>query len=204
MRGLRVDDMPAPLQFRLQTLFLALVPLALILTGLGMGYRATARALRAEADLHRTYETISLVQQFVSEQSRWPCSWHELQELATAKGISPESLAAFEERVFVGLQADPKEIAKQESMSFTAIAPNSQFRYEYRDDHRIHGLQAEIRRMILGERTDEEAKKSNRQLRQTRSESLVANFQPIEPRPQIAERAQETSHHSKTPPATQR
>src|SRR5687768_7636965 len=69
---------------------LVLVVMA-VAVGAGMVYCGITVSLRAEENLHATLFTLRLVDQFVSEQGRWPQSWAELEQLAISS-VPPSPL----------------------------------------------------------------------------------------------------------------
>lgn len=132
-------------------------------------YHAVSRALQAENSLLDTLFTIRLVEQFVAEQRRWPSSWAELEAVRISdRPPSPENgppgplriggahgydwpveSAMVQRRVSIDFAADATAIARQDPMSFTAIAPIGP-RYEYRDYGFVESLQMTIRKSVEG------------------------------------------------------
>jgi len=79
----------------------ALVCLLFVGVGVGgwMAYRGVTVSLEAERNLHATLFAVRLVEQFVSEQRRWPRSWEELESLPTADELFGRSWPAAAEEV---------------------------------------------------------------------------------------------------------
>jgi hypothetical protein len=142
---------------------------ALILLGPGAGswvlYRGVAGSLQAEENLHTTLFTIRLVEEFVALNGRWPHSWDELEKLPVS-GDAPSPMSggrsalriggehgydwpgasqAIRRRVSIAFGANPRQIARQDPMSFAAIKPIGPY-YEYRDYGLVASLEAMIRK----------------------------------------------------------
>jgi hypothetical protein len=131
----------------------ALVVLILASIGLGgwMVYRGVTTSVEAERTLHATLFTTRLVNKFVAERGRWPDSWEELDRFPFADdlydvkwpAVSPE----MRRRVQVDFQINPREVAWQDPMSFSAVKPIGPH-YEYRDYREVASLQSTMRSAV--------------------------------------------------------
>jgi len=134
--------------------WLAVPALLALGVGVWMVYCGVTASLEAENNLHATLFTISLVEQFVAEKGRWPHSWDELEKLPVSGGTAdlqghdwPGASTKIRRHVSIDFSADPREIARQDPMSFTAIKPVGRY-YEYRDHGNIQSLQETIRKAM--------------------------------------------------------
>jgi hypothetical protein len=117
------------------------------------GCRSFIVSMQAETTLHAIQFTIRLVERFVAERGRWPESWEDLENLSFPEKLFgkpwPAISSEIQQRVVIDFQVDPREIARQEPMSFTAIKPIGPF-FEYRDYDEVPSLQETIRKSIKG------------------------------------------------------
>jgi hypothetical protein len=135
---------------RFATRLLVVFLFAAIGIGVWSIYSVAAKALQAERTLHATLFSIRLVDQFVSEQNRWPRSWGELESLAMPSDEKykwPADGNLIKECVDIDFAADPAKIINQQPMEFTAIKPIGPC-YPYRDYGEVPSLQKTIRRAI--------------------------------------------------------
>ena len=106
---------------------------------------------RAKANAYYAFFAIQLVERFVSEKGRWPRSWSELEGVPMHEGpfglewpaCSPE----VRRRILIDFGADPRDVARQEPMSFAAIRPTAPY-VEYRDFGHVQALQQAIRKSL--------------------------------------------------------
>lgn len=142
--------------------------LVIVLTGVGVGatmaYLGISASVQAEENLHSTIFVIRLVEQFVTEEKRWPHSWAELEAVAFPSDAPlpangelsviriggqhgyewPSASTKLQQRVAIDFAADPRTIAEQDPMAFTAIKPIGPY-FEYRRYGFVQSLQETIR-----------------------------------------------------------
>jgi hypothetical protein len=146
-------DRPASSHNRLVTKVLIVVLLSGVSIGGWMIYRGISVSLEAEYNLHATIFTIRLVEQFVTEQGRWPSSWEELERLSVPNDrlcwgqAWPNVSAEVQKRVLINFHVDPKEIAAQQPNTFDAIKPIGAY-YEYREYPYVRSLQGAVRKSL--------------------------------------------------------
>src|SRR5260370_13272507 len=118
-----------------------------------MTYRGVTTSLEAEKNLHSAIFAIRLVDHFVSEHGRWPRSWAELEEAPFDGDLFgngwPAASAEVQRHVQIEFEADPREVARQDPMSFNAIRPIGPY-FEYRDYCDVQSLQVTIRKSSRG------------------------------------------------------
>ena len=139
------------------------VGLCLLLIVIGViwiAIRAGYAALDAEKTMQTCRRVARLVEQFVSENRRWPASWKELEatklpiedqqkDFTSFIGPWPESAEEVKRRVYINFQPDLKEIAHQDRYAFEAIKPIGRH-YEYRGYGDVDGLQETLRWRVPG------------------------------------------------------
>jgi hypothetical protein len=129
---------------------------AMLVSGVCLGgwvlYHCASVSLRAERTLQATIFTVRLVEVFVAKHKRWPRSWEELERLSVSADLPqsfrwPQDSAEVRQRVTIDFEADLREIARQDPMTFTAIRPIGPH-YEYRDYGFVPSLQKTIRKSV--------------------------------------------------------
>lgn len=133
------------------------VLVALFLAFFGAGgaliYYAASVSIQAENTLHVTQFAIRLVDGFVSERGRWPRSWGELEGVSMREGPFgqewPAASPEVQRRVSIDFSIDPRDVAGQDPMSFTAIRPIGPH-FEYRHYGVVESLQETIRKSRIG------------------------------------------------------
>src|SRR5262249_24801914 len=128
------------------------VLLVLLLAALALGgwmvYHGISTSVTAEKNLHATILAVIVVERFVEERGRWPRSWEELEGLKGTDHrngyVWPKSAAEIRRRVAIDFDADPREVARQDPMTFTAIRPIGPY-YEYRRYDFVPALQKALR-----------------------------------------------------------
>jgi hypothetical protein len=135
--------------------------LLLVVIGvIGIFIRAAYAALDAEKTMQTCRRVARLVEQFVSENRRWPASWKELEatklptedqqkDFTSFIGPWPESVEEVKRRVHIDFQPDLKEIAHQDRYAFEAIKPIGHH-FEYRGYGDVDGLQETLRSRVPG------------------------------------------------------
>jgi hypothetical protein len=127
--------------------------LAAAVFGAWCAYRGISISLQAEQTLHATTFAVRLVEQFVAERGRWPASWDELERMSFDGELHgktwPTVLSEIQSRVEINFLADPRAIAQQDAMNFSAIRPIGPH-YEYRDSWWVMSLQKTIRKSVKG------------------------------------------------------
>lgn len=124
------------------------VILAAVAIGGWMVYRGVAVSLQAENTLQATISTIQLVEQYVRENHRWPKSWKELEQVRFSLDPSwPATSASFQQRVSIDFQIDPKYVAEQDQITFSAIKPIGPC-YPYQDYPYVPALQKAIKETL--------------------------------------------------------
>jgi hypothetical protein len=121
--------------------------------GAVMFYRGISTSLQAEANLHYSLDALQIVERFVTQNGRWPRSWAELEgvDMREAQFARdwPRVSADMQQWVVIDFGADPKIVAQQDRMNFSAIKPKGPY-YEYRDYGYVEKLQDAIRKSISG------------------------------------------------------
>ena len=116
-------------------------------------YRGISVSLQAEHTIHATIMTIRVVEQFVTEQQRWPSSWEELERQSLPEASQggmyrwPESSSEIQGRVIIDFNADLTAMIDQDPMLFTAIRPIGPY-FEYRHYGFVSDLKDAVRRSI--------------------------------------------------------
>ena len=134
--------------------------LLLIVIGvIWIAIRAGYAALDAEKTMQTCRGVARLVEQFVSENRRWPGSWKELEatklteeqqkDFTSFIGPWPERAEEVKRRVHINFQPDLKEIAHQDRYAFDAIKPIGSH-FEYRGYGDVDGLQETLRGRVPG------------------------------------------------------
>src|SRR5262249_44035197 len=71
----------------------------------------------AENNLHFTFFALQLVERFVSERGRWPCSWGELAGVPMREGPLgrewPAASPEVQRRITIDFGVDPLDVAQQ-------------------------------------------------------------------------------------------
>ena len=137
-------------------LWLLLIVIGVVWIAIRAGYAA----LDAEKTMQTCRRMARLVEQFVSDNGRWPASWKELeatklltddqhQDFTSFIGPWPESVEEVKRRVYINFQPDLKEIAHQDRYAFEAIKPIGRH-FEYRGYGDVDGLQETLRWRLPG------------------------------------------------------
>src|SRR5579883_1065199 len=139
---------PPPMRLMVRYGLLALL-LATMSSGAWLLYRCVSTSIEAETNLQFTLFALQLVERFVSQTGRWPHSWGELEGVPMREGPFgrdwPTASPEVQRRILIDFGVDPREVARQEPMSLTAIRPIGPY-YEYRDYGGVQSLQSMIRK----------------------------------------------------------
>ncbi len=130
---------------------LYLLFLAIVGCGCWFVYMSFTIGRQAETNLQSAFFALELVERFVSEKGRWLRSWAQLEGVPMPEGRFgrkwPAASPDLQKRIFIDFGVDPRDVARQDPMTFTAIRPIGPY-YEYRDYGGVASLQRAIRQSV--------------------------------------------------------